>query len=86
LICVKPEKISIERKLKGLDNIFDGEVKETYYQGQVTTYRVLLKNESLITVVALSSGVKDIFRFGEKVKVGWNREDAKIVIKTIEEK
>jgi spermidine/putrescine ABC transporter ATP-binding subunit len=86
LICVKPEKISIERKLKGLDNIFDGEVKETYYQGQVTTYRVLLENESLITVVALSSGVKDIFRFGEKVKVGWNREDAKIVIKTIEEK
>jgi spermidine/putrescine ABC transporter ATP-binding subunit len=86
LICVKPEKISIERKLKGLDNIFDGEVKETYYQGQVTTYRVLLKNESLITVVALSSGVKSIFKSEEKVKVGWNREDAKIVIKTIEEK
>jgi len=86
LICVKPEKISIERKLKGLDNIFDGEVKETYYQGQVTTYRVLLKNESLITVVALSSGMKSIFESEEKVKVGWNRQDAKIVIKTIEEK
>jgi len=80
LVCTKPEKISIGRTLKGLDNVFDGEVKETYYQGQVTTYRVLLENDSLITVVALSSGVKDIFRSGEKVKVGWNKRDAKLII------
>jgi len=80
LVCTKPEKISIGRKLKGLDNVFDGEVKETYYQGQFTTYRVLLENDSLITVVALSSGVKDIFRSGEKVKIGWNKMDAKLII------
>jgi len=80
VVGVKPEKISIGRTLKGLDNIFDGEVKETYYQGQVTTYRVLLENDSLITVVELSSGAKDIFRFGEKVKVGWNKKDAKLII------
>jgi spermidine/putrescine transport system ATP-binding protein len=80
VVGVKPEKISIERTLKGLDNIFDGEVKETYYQGQVTTYRVLLENDSLITVVVLSIGMKDIFRYGEKVKVGWNKEDAKLII------
>ena len=80
LICAKPEKISIGRTLKGLDNIFDGEVKETYYQGRVTTYTVLLENGSLITIVALGSGVKGIFKSGEKVKVGWNRADAKIVI------
>ncbi len=79
LICVKPEKISIGRKLKGLDNIFDGEIRETYYQGQVTTYRVLLKNNSLITVVALSSDVKDIVKSGENVKVGWNKEDVKMI-------
>jgi spermidine/putrescine transport system ATP-binding protein len=80
LVCTKPEKISIGRTLRGLDNIFDGEVKETYYQGQVTTYRVLLENGSLIMVVALSSGVKGIFRSGEKVKVGWNKRDAKLII------
>jgi len=80
LVCTKPEKISIGRTLKGLDNVFDGEVKETYYQGQFTTYRVLLENDSLITVVALSSGVKDIFRSGEKVKIGWNKMDAKLII------
>jgi spermidine/putrescine transport system ATP-binding protein len=80
LVCTKPEKISIGRTLKGLDNVFDGKVKETYYQGQVTTYRVLLENDSLITVVALSSGVKDIFRSGEKVKIGWNKRDAKLII------
>ena len=79
LVCTKPEKISIGRKLKGLDNVFDGEVKETYYQGQVTTYRVLLENGSLITVVALGSGVKGIFRSGEKVKVGWNKRDANMM-------
>jgi len=80
LVCTKPEKISIGRTLKGLDNVFDGEVKETYYQGQVTTYRVLLENDSLITVVALSSGVKGIFKSGEKVKVGWNKRDANMMI------
>lgn len=79
LICAKPEKISIGRKLEGLDNVFDGEVKETYYQGRVTTYRVLLKNDSLITVVALSSGVNEIFRSGEKVKIGWDKRDANII-------
>ena len=79
LVCTKPEKISIGRTLKGLDNVFDGEVKETYYQGQVTTYRVLLENGSLITVVALGSGVKGIFRSGEKVKVGWNKRDANMM-------
>jgi spermidine/putrescine transport system ATP-binding protein len=80
LVCTKSEKISIGRTLKGLDNVFDGEVKETYYQGQVTTYRVLLENDSLITVVALSSGVKGIFKSGEKVKVGWNKRDANMMI------
>jgi spermidine/putrescine transport system ATP-binding protein len=82
LVCAKPEKISIGRTLKGLDNIFAGEVKEAYYQGRVTTYRVLLDNDSLITVVALSSGVKGarIFRLGEKVKVGWNKGDANMII------
>lgn len=79
LICIKPEKISIGRKLKGLDNVFDGEAKETYYQGRVTTYKVLLENDSLITVVAPSTGVKGIFRSGEKVKVGWTKEDAKLI-------
>ncbi len=79
LICVKPEKISIGRTLKGLDNTFDGEVKETYFQGQVTTYRVLLKNGSLITVVALSSDVTNIVKPKEKVKVGWNKEDVKVI-------
>jgi len=80
LVCTKPEKISIGRTLKGLDNVFDGGVKETYYQGSVTTYRVLLQNDSLITVVVPSSGEKDILGSGEKVKVGWNREDAKLII------
>ncbi|UCH03125.1 MAG: ABC transporter ATP-binding protein [Candidatus Bathyarchaeota archaeon] len=80
LICAKPEKISIGRKLKGLDNIFDGEVKETYYQGRVTTYRVLLENGSLITVVVLSSGAKDIFKPGAKVKVGWNKRDVNMMM------
>jgi spermidine/putrescine ABC transporter ATP-binding subunit len=79
LVCVKPEKIFIGRTLKGLDNMFDGEVKETYYQGEVITYRVLLENNSLITVVALSSDVKDIIKSGEKVKVGWDKEDVRVI-------
>jgi len=79
LICIKPEKISIGRTLKGLDNIFDGEVREVYYQGQVTTYSVLLQNNSLITVVAPSTSANGIFGIGEKVKVGWNKKQAWVI-------
>ncbi len=38
-----------------------------------------MKNNSLITVVALSSDVKDIVKSGENVKVGWNKEDVKMI-------
>jgi len=79
IICTKPEKISIGRKLKGLDNILEGEIKETYYQGQATTYRVLLENESVITVVTLSSGMNELFRLGDKVKIGWNKESTTVI-------
>ena len=85
LISIKPEKISIGRTLKGLDNIFDGEVKDAYYQGQVTTYKVLLRNDSLITVVTPSTSVKSVFEIGEKVKIGWNKEKAWMITQNIRE-
>ncbi|WP_309492883.1 ABC transporter ATP-binding protein [Candidatus Hecatella orcuttiae] len=79
LVSIKPEKIFIGRKLNALDNIFAGEVKEAYYQGRVVTYRVLLENGSSISVVAPSPGMEGIFGIGEKVKIGWNKKDSKLI-------
>ncbi|KUO41277.1 MAG: hypothetical protein APZ16_00135 [Candidatus Hadarchaeum yellowstonense] len=79
LLSVKPEKICIGKKLKKVDNIFDGKVTESFYQGRAITYKVLLENDSLITVVAPSYGMERVFGIGEKVKVGWNKEDARVI-------
>ncbi|MEM3421066.1 MAG: ABC transporter ATP-binding protein [Candidatus Hadarchaeum sp.] len=79
LISVKPEKISIGKKLRKLDNVFDGKITESFYQGKSVTYKVLLENDSLLTVVAPTTGVEFIFKIGERVKIGWNKRDARVI-------
>jgi len=80
LVCIKPEKISVGKKLKGLDNVFDGEIKEVYYQGSITTYKVLLKNNSMLSVIVTNIHPR-LFKSGEKIKVGWNKENVVVIKK-----
>ena len=82
MVCIKPEKITIGRTLKGLDNIFNAEIKEAYYQGLNTTYKVLLKNQSLITVIKPNIRVNELFKPGTSVNIGWNKDDAYLVEET----
>jgi len=79
LVCVKPEGTSIGKRLEGLDNIFDGRIKENYYEGRVTTYKVSMGDNYLLTVLTLGTIVKDVFGVTEPVQVGWNREDATVL-------
>jgi len=81
LACIKPEKVVVGKKLHGSDNIFDAEIKEVYYQGPVTQYRALLKNNSVISIILTNIRAGELFKSGERVKVGWNKENV-VVIKT----
>lgn len=81
MVCIKPEKIAIGRTLKGLDNILNAEIKEAYYQGLNTTYKVLLKNGSLITVIKPNIRGSELYKPGESVNIGWNKDDAHLIEK-----
>jgi len=78
-VCIKPEKIVIGEKLSGLDNVLDTVVKEVYYQGSITTYKVLLENNRVITVITPNIRVEKLFNRGDKVKIGWNKENAIVI-------
>ncbi|UCE15523.1 MAG: ABC transporter ATP-binding protein [Candidatus Bathyarchaeota archaeon] len=81
LACIKPEKIFVGKKLDSLDNIFNAEIKEVYYQGPITQYRALLENNSVISIISANIRAGELFKSGDKVKVAWNKENV-VVIKT----
>jgi len=78
-VCIKPERVAIGKKLSRLDNVFEGEIKEVYYQGKMTMYKVAMPNGNVITVVATFKDTGTIFDYGEKVNVGWNVGDTWVI-------
>ena len=80
-VCIKPERVAIGKKLSGLDNVFEGEIKEVFYQGKMTMYKVVMPNGNVITVMATFKDAGTIFDSGEKVNVGWNIGDTWVIPK-----
>jgi len=78
-VCIKPERVTIGKKLSGLDNVFEGEIREVYYQGKMTMYKVIMPNGTVITVMATFKDTGTIFDYGEKVNVGWNVSDVWVI-------
>jgi len=74
--CIKPQRISIGENLDNLgnlDNIFDAEIKEVYFQGSEVNYKVLMGGDLKLSIFDHYRG--KIFDMGQKVKIGWRRED-----------
>ena len=71
--CVKPQRISIGENLNNLENIFDAEIKEAYFQGSQVNYKVLVGDNLQLSILDHYRG--RIFEIGEKIKIGWRRED-----------
>lgn len=80
LLSVRPEKIFVAKKLKNLDNIFDGKVEDCIYVGSFVNLRVRLAGdvELKAQVQVAESSLAD-FTVGDKVQVGWPKENATIV-------
>lgn len=76
-ICIKPERISIGKSLKNLDNILEGKIEEIFYEGRTINYRVSLLNDFTITVTSVKP--KEFLKIGERVNIGWNKEDAWVI-------
>lgn len=78
-LSIRPEKIRVGRRLQGVDNVFEGKIEETIYQGSLVVMRIkLIDGISLNAQVPMIDKVAD-FEVGNKVSVGWNKEDAIII-------
>ena len=71
--CVKPERISIGENLDNLDNIFDAEIEEVYFQGSQINYKVLMEGSHKVSIFGSYKG--RILERGKKVKIGWRKGD-----------
>jgi spermidine/putrescine ABC transporter ATP-binding subunit len=80
LLSVRPEKIFVAKKLKNMDNIFDGTIEDCIYVGSFVTLRIRLVGdvELKAQVQVAESSLAD-FKVGDKVQVGWPKENATIV-------
>jgi len=74
LVSVKPENISLGRELTELDNTFKATVRDAYFQGANTSYKVELENGFALSVLVQNVHGMELFGQDEHVKVGWNRE------------
>jgi len=76
LVSIKPEKVSLGRELPKLDNTFNGTIRDVYYQGATTNYKVELENGFILSVLVQNVYGMELFGRDERVKVGWNRESS----------
>ena len=76
LVSVKPEKVVLGRELPELDNAFRATVRDVYYQGPNTSYKVELENGLVLSVLVQNLHGTELFSQDEHVKVGWNKEDS----------
>lgn len=80
LLSVRPEKIFVAKKLKNMDNIFDGTVEDCIYVGSFVNLRIRLDDDfELKAQVQVSESSLADFKVGDKVQVGWPKENATIV-------
>ncbi len=76
LVSIKPERVSLGRELHQLDNTLSGTIKDVYYQGVATSYKIELENGFLLSALVQNVYGMELFSPDERVKVGWNKESS----------
>jgi spermidine/putrescine transport system ATP-binding protein len=77
-ISVRPEKISIYDKSIGLPNVFSVTVIGSYFLGVEQKIMVETEDKSEIMVRVRETKDSRVFHRGEKVEIGWEKEDGSI--------
>jgi len=79
-IAIRPARIAILRAHEDMTNTFEGVVEELIYLGETTKYRISFGDgESLTLKQTNRFGELNLLR-GEKVRVGWKADDAKVLV------
>ena len=78
-LAVRPEIINIDSELEGLDNIFDGIVRDVIFKGSYIEYRVEVGPRIFVVHQHSRSLMQRNFTVGERVKIGWRRSEGAII-------
>ena len=78
--CIRPERIMIGARLKGLDNVYRATVRESLYTPGSIRYRVALDGtDCVLKVRVLPQGNVEFHEHGTSVQVGWSADDTIIL-------
>jgi len=78
--CIRPERVTIGSKARGLANAYTGIVRESLYTPGSIRYRVELKDTGcLFKVRALPQHDIEVFEPGSLVDIGWSVDDMTIL-------
>lgn len=79
-VCsIRPEKIRVGEKLKALDNIFDGTIEDTVYQGSLVIMSLRLTDGAMLKAMVPVTEKAADSSVGDKVEVGWKADDCIVV-------
>jgi len=80
LLCIRPEKILVGKKLQGIENVFEGTIEEYTYLGSFVFLRVRLTDEIVLRAqLQVAEDSLADFEVGEKIQVGWDTESATVI-------
>jgi ABC-type Fe3+/spermidine/putrescine transport system ATPase subunit len=77
-MSVRPEKIRIHHKNLDFPNMFSGTVRGSFFLGVEQKIEVETGDKMNLTVRIRETNDMRVFSRGEKVKVGWAKEDGNI--------
>jgi len=69
----------IGEELSGIENVYNGTVVGTIYQGLMSVYTVLVENRIHLTVKVQNAGTQRRYHEGAQVKVGWKIENGIVI-------
>jgi spermidine/putrescine transport system ATP-binding protein len=74
-VSLRQERVQIGGSLKGLDNIFHALVIDRVYVGSLVKYYMKIEDEIEIVAQSTNDGASEIFRKGDKLQIGWNKQN-----------
>ncbi|WP_227378247.1 ABC transporter ATP-binding protein [Haladaptatus halobius] len=77
--AVRPEKIRLGKDARGLDNVFEADVTDEIYKGNLGKFVVDLPNGQRLTVDMQITDRSKYFSTGQNVAVGWSADNAVVL-------
>jgi spermidine/putrescine transport system ATP-binding protein len=77
VLAVRPEALRLQRGLKKAQNALQGKVKDVTFEGTVTRYEILLKNEDKV-IVTMPSLAGEPYSVDEEVTVSFEPEKSHV--------